>query len=421
MPLLSRSRWRSILPQDTLHRLQLSILLSSLGIVVITAGLPVYLSEIGATGLELGGVFAVGALTTALPRPLIGRALDLHGRKRFLVAGIAIVAVSMVLYGLARDIGTLFVASTVQGFGTGTMLLSAYAMTADLTMRSGRGGSFGSTEQSQYRGGLYGGLLAVPVLLITGFDQDGNLRITPDAWSIVFMIFALGALVGLAIALFGLGETYTPAPETGQLVGHEAIKEANKIDRQLYVLMAIVALTSASSAGIAPFILKFIQDHITQNLVLLGLAYLPASLVWGFMPSRMGMIADRFGRKLPIAVGLTTSGLFSALIPSFTTIAPLTVFAMAEALCYSAAVPAEQAFVADMTGGKRRGIGFGLYTLAQSSGRVVGPLVMGALYDQFRAGPFLANAVILLLGSALVLSMLHDPYHRRVPSASGGK
>ncbi|MGQ9904190.1 MAG: MFS transporter [Anaerolineae bacterium] len=421
MPLLSRSRWRSILPQDTLHRLQLSILLSSLGIVVITAGLPVYLSEIGASGLELGGVFAVGALTTALPRPLIGRALDLHGRKRFLVAGIAIVAVSMVLYGLARDIGTLFVASTVQGFGTGTMLLSAYAMTADLTMRSGRGGSFGSTEQSQYRGGLYGGLLAVPVLLITGFDQDGNLRITPDAWSIVFMIFALGALVGLAIALFGLGETYTPAPETGQLVGHEAIKEANKIDRQLYVLMAIVALTSASSAGIAPFILKFIQDHITQNLVLLGLAYLPASLVWGFMPSRMGMIADRFGRKLPIAVGLTTSGLFSALIPSFTTIAPLTVFAMAEALCYSAAVPAEQAFVADLTGGKRRGIGFGLYTLAQSFGRVVGPLVMGALYDQFRAGPFVANAVILLLGSALVLSMLHDPYRRRVPSASGGK
>ncbi len=417
MPLSGRSRWRSLLPQDTLRRLQLSILLSSLGIVVITAGLPVYLSEIGATGFELGGVFAVGALTTALPRPLIGRALDLHGRKRFLIAGIIIVAVSMVLYGLARDIGTLFVASTAQGLGTGTMLLSAYAMTADLTMRSGRGGSFGSTEQSQYRGGLYGGLLAVPVLFFTGFDQAGNLRITPDAWFILFIIFALGALIGLAIAVFGLSETYVRAPETDEPVSHEA----NKIDRQLYVLMAIVALTSASSAGIAPFILKFIQDHITQNLVLLGLAYVPASLVWGFMPSRMGLIADRFGRKLPIAIGLTMSGLFSAVIPFLTTIVPLALFATIEALCYSAAVPAEQAFVADMTGGKRRGIGFGLYTLAQSSGRIAGPLVMGALYDQFRAGPFVANAVILLLGSGLVLFMLRDPWRKRVPSVSSGK
>lgn len=413
--------WRSLLPQDTLRRLQLSILLSSLGIVVITAGLPVYLSEIGASGFELGGVFAVGALTTALPRPLIGRALDLYGRRRFLIAGIIIVAVSMVLYGLARDIGTLFIASTAQGFGTGTMLLSAYAMTADLTMRGARGGSFGSTEQSQYRGGLYGGALAVPVLLLTGFDQAGNLRITPEAWFILFMIFALGALAGLAIAVFGLSETYARAPEIDGPVSHEAGREANKIDRQLYVLMAIVALTSASSAGVAPFILKFIQDHITQNLVLLALAYLPASLVWGFMPSRMGLIADRFGRKLPIAVGLTMSGLFSAVIPFLTTIVPLAVFAMIEALCYSAAVPAEQAFVADMTGGKRRGIGFGLYTLAQSAGRVIGPLVMGALYDQFRAGPFVANAAILLVGSALVLFMLRDPWRKRVPSVSGGK
>lgn len=419
--LSGRLWWRSLLPQDTLRRLQLSILLSSLGIVVITAGLPVYLSEIGATGLELGGVFAVGALTTALPRPLIGRALDLHGRRPFLIAGIVIVAVSMGLYSMARDIGTLFIASTTQGFGSGTMLLSAYAMTADLTMRGGRGGSFGSTEQSQYRGGLYGGGLAVPVLLLTGFDQAGNLRITPDAWSILFMIFALGALAGLAIAVFGLSETYTRALQSHEPADHEAGPDANRIDRQLYVLMAIVALTSASSAGIAPFILKFIQDHITQNLALLALAYLPASLVWGFMPSRMGLIADRFGRKLPIALGLTMSGLFSAVIPFLTTIVPLAVFAMIEALCYSAAVPAEQAFVADMTGGRRRGIGFGLYTLAQSAGRVIGPLVMGVLYDQFRAGPFVANAAILLVGSALVLFMLRDPWRRRVPSVSGGR
>jgi MFS family permease len=300
----------------------------------------------------------------------------------------------------------LLIASTTQGFGLGTMLLSAYAMTADLTLAEGRAGSFGSTEQAQYRGGLYGGLLAIPILFLTGFNPQGQLRVTPTAWSLMFIVYGLSALAALFWAGIGTRETY------GVVVRHESYeRDTNhrKINSQLYVLMAIVALTSASSSGIAPFILKYIQDHITQDVAMIALAYLPAAIVWGFLPSKMGTFADRFGRKLPMVVGLVISGLFSAVIPFLTTIFPLMFFATVEAVCFSAAVPAEQALVADMTGGKQRGIGFGLYTLAMSGGRVVGPLVMGLLYDQFRTGPFLANALILLIGTLLVLVLLRDP------------
>ena len=401
------TRWRSLFPRDNLALLQRTILLSSLAIVVLTAGLPLYSSQLGATGLEVGQLFAVGALTTALPRLIVGRAIDSYGRKVFLLAGMAILVVAMSLFAFAGDVRMLFIASMVQGLGTGTMLLAAYTMTADMTLRKGRGGSFGGTEQAQYRGGLYGGAIAVPILLLTGFDAVGNLRITLNAWSIMFWVYTVGAVIAFFAAAFWLKDTYSAVmaePETE----HE-----HHIDRQLYVLMAIVALTSASIAGIAPFILKFIQDQITQNLVLLALAYLPASLVWGYLPSHMGRFADRYGRKLPIAVGLTMSGLFSAFIPLLTTILPLAVFSTVEAVCYSAAVPAEQALVADMTGGKRRGIGFGLYTLSQSSGRVLGPLLMGYLYDRFHAGPFVANAVILFIGSLLVLFVLRDPSERK--------
>jgi MFS family permease len=173
-------------------------------------------------------------------------------------------------------------------------------------------------------------------------------------------------------------------------------------------------------SGIAPFILKFIEDHITQDVAMIALAYLPASIAWGFLPSKMGIIADRFGRKLPMAVGLTVSGIFSIFIPFLTTIFPLMVFATVEAVCYTAAVPAEQALVADMTGGKQRGIGFGLYTLGLSIGRVLGPLIMGFLYDRIKTGPFLANGFILLLGTVLVLVFLRDPGHNRKISSQPG-
>ena len=392
--------------QRMLKNLQFVILLASLSIVVLTAGLPIYSSEIGATGFEVGQLFAIGALTTAVARPLVGRALDLYGRKPFLMLGILIVALSMLLFAIARNIPLLLLASTAQGFGVGTMLLASYTMTADLTMAKGRAGSFGSTEQSQYRGGLYGGLLAIPILFLTGFNPQGQLRITPLAWTLMFALYGLVAFVALAAAHFYVRETYII------LVRHESPEEQrseNRINKQLYVLMAIVALTSASASGIAPFILKFIEDHITQDVAMIALAYLPASIVWGFRPSKMGVIADRFGRKLPMAVGLTVSGLFSAVIPFLTTIFPLTVFATVEAVCYSAAVPAEQALVADMTGGKQRGIGFGLYTLGMSVGRVLGPLAMGWLYDIIRSGPFIANGVILMIGTFLVLVLLRDP------------
>lgn len=396
--------------QRLLNNLQFVISLASLSIVVITAGLPIYSTEIGASGFEVGSLFAIGALMTAVARPLVGRALDVYGRKPFLLLGIAVVAISMVLFAFSKTVSLLLVASTVQGFGIGTMQLAAYTMTADLTLAEGRAGSFGSTEQSQYRGGLIGGVLAIPILFMTGFNPQGQLRITPTAWLIMFGVYAIAAVTGLVIAYRYTHETYSVVVRHES---HEIEVPANRISKQLYVLMAIVALTSASVSGIAPFILKFIEDHITQDVAMIALAYLPASIAWGFLPSKMGIIADRFGRKLPMAVGLTVSGLFSTIIPFLTTLFPLTIFATVEAVCYTAAVPAEQAMVADMTGGKQRGIGFGLYTLGLSIGRVLGPLVMGFLYDRFRAGPFLANGVILLLGTVLVLVFLRDPAKKR--------
>ncbi|MCL5997784.1 MAG: MFS transporter [Chloroflexi bacterium] len=392
--------------QRMLRQLQVVVSLASFSVVILTAGLPIYSTEIGASGFEVGQLYAIGALMTAVARPIIGRALDLYGRKLFLLVGIAILAISMVLFAASRSVIMLLIASTTQGFGLGTMLLSAYAMTADLTAAEGRGGSFGGTEQAQYQGGLYGGLLAIPILFLTGFNPQGQLRVTPTAWSLMFVLYAVSALVALIIAGFMLVETYNLVQHTEEKI---ATINHNKINPQLYVLMAIVGLTSASSSGIAPFILKFIQDHITQDVSMIALAYLPASIVWGFLPSKMGIFADRLGRKPPIAIGLLVSGAFSAVIPFITALFPLMAFATVEAVCYSAAVPAEQALVADMTGGKQRGIGFGLYTLGMSAGRVVGPLVMGWLYDQYRTGPFFANAMILLIGTLLVLFVLRDP------------
>ncbi len=425
-----------------LHRLQTVIRFASLATSALVVALPIYSSNFNASGLEKGLLFAIPALMMAIARPIIGRSMDLYGRKFFLCLGVGILFLAMVLFIFAREfdftigetlirtdasfaVTMLFIARTVQGFGLGTMLLASYTITADLARQTGRGSSFGYTEEAQYRGGLYGGLIAVPILLLFGFDPTHGLRLNQTVWSVIFLVYALGALVAFTLAI-------RIVPETRKYALIEAEREdrtRQKLDPQLYVLMAIVMLTTASSYGLAPFILVFIQDHLTQNLLLIAMAYIPAALIWAFLPSRLGRVADRVGRKPPMVVGLTMSGLFSLTIPFLSMVFPavslailaLMLFATLEAACYAAAVPAEQAMVADMTGGKQRGIGFGLYTLAQSMGQVFGPLVMGVLYDWDRAGPFLANAVILIVGSLLVVSVLQDPAKRRRSLVGAGK
>ena len=424
-----------------LQRLQSVIRFASLATSIIVVALPIYSGNFNVSGLEKGLLFAIPAFMMAIARPVIGRSMDLYGRKPFLSLGVGILFLAMVLFVFAREfdlrlaglalradasfaVAMLFIARTIQGFGLGTMLLASYTITADLARRTGRGSSFGYTEEAQYRGGLYGGLVAVPIVLLFGLDPAHGLRLNQTVWSLIFTVYALGALVAFVLALRAV-------PETRRYALIEAQREApakQAIDPQLYVLMGIVALTTASSYGLAPFILTFIQDHLTQNVFLIAMAYVPAALIWAFLPSRLGRIADRVGRKPPIAVGLTTSGLFSLTIPFLSLLFPsvtpaiiaLMVFATLEAICYAAAVPAEQALVADMTGGQRRGTGFGLYTLAQSTGQVIGPLIMGALYDVDRSGPFLANAVILVIGSLMVLALLRDPARRRPVPVNAG-
>lgn len=420
---------RSIDARHSLQNLQTVIRLASLATSALVIALPIYSSNFGASGLEKGLLFAIPAFMTAIARPIIGKGLDMFGRKLFLTIGVAIMFVAMVMFIFAREftltiggvtfvsdasfaVAMLFLARSVQGFAVGTILLSSYAITADLARQAGRGSSFGSTEEAQYRGGLFGGLIAIPILFLFGFDPNGELRITESVWSIVFVFYAIGAFLAFILVL-------RTVPETRQyaLVEAESEPQRQKIDPQLYVLMGIVMCTTASSYGLAPFILTYIQDHLTQNLIWIAAAYIPAALTWAFLPSRLGAIADRVGRKPPMITGLSMSGLFSLTIPFMSMIFPntglaifaLMAFATIEAVCYAAAVPAEQAMVADMTGGKQRGIGFGLYTLAQSMGQVFGPLIMGTLYDVDRSGPFLANAVILIIGSLLVWFFLRDP------------
>jgi MFS family permease len=230
----------------------------------------------------------------------------------------------------------------------------------------------------------------------------------------MFVGYTLLNVIAILIAYYRLPETFTPAVRIAE------VRNGSVITQQLLLLAGIVLITSTSLRALEPILPIYIQDKFTENILYLGLAYVPSALIFGFLQSRLGKVADRVGRKLPIAVGLSVSALSSLLLPSISHLVPLIgLWAMlplillwsSEAAAFSAATPAEQALVADISGGKR-GRAFGVYTFALSLGQVLGPELGGALYDRDPSLPFYVNTAVLVFGALMMILLIHDPSQR---------
>jgi len=395
-------------PSPTLRMLWQAIFWVSFPFGILAFVLPIYGKELGATALEVGGFFSATSLVPVIVRPFLGRVLDRWGRRPFLLLGLLGYAVAMVVFCLADTILLLTIARFVQGLGQAFLWLSAYTIVADVADETGRGHDFGSIDEAASRGALIGTMAGFFLI----FTLEGAGLDLTHVWFWVFAAYTAPALVALWNGWRGVGETRPEA--VLQPV------ESRPISAQLVALMGIVFVTGASSAMVWPLLMVFLQDALNADVRTLTWAYLPAALISSFLPSRMGRIADCLGRKMPMMAGLFVGALASALIPHLRSIVPLIVLWAVESLGYTASMPAERAFVADIAGEDTRGTSYGLYTFAYFLGSALGPLAGGWLYDNLgHAMPFYLNAAVLLVGALLVATALREPRRERAYIQAG--
>ena len=388
--------------------LRTAILLGSLSFGILQFALPIYAKGLGANALDIGGIISVFAVVITVARPLVGWGIDRWGRKLFLSAAFVFYALGMLLFGLARSIELLYLARLVQGIGSSLLWIPAYTMATELTSH-GWGRSVGSIDMSSARGGFFGTFLGFGLILAA--------RSFPLGWSLTFGAYAIAAVLAALVI-------WRRVPETRLAVSapaRDGAEPANTLDRRFLLrLMLIVFLTGASSSMISPLLMIFLQDRFTTDVPTLAAAFIPAALIYAFLPGRLGSLSDRFGRAPLMALGLIGAGLVSLGMPSASSLVFLALLWVLEAIGLSAATPAEAALVADLAGENVRGTGYGLYMFASGLGFTVGPLIGGWLYDA--AGhpvPFYVNGVLLFLGAGLVLWLLRrSPAKPNVPGAS---
>lgn len=386
-------------PRTTLTRLWRAVFWVSFPFGILSFVLPIYGKDLGASALQVGGFFSAISLVPVVVRPFLGRALDRWGRRPFLLVGLFGYAAAMLIFCLADTVRMLTAARFVQGLGTAFLWLSAYTIVADVATETGRGRDFGSIDEAVSRGALIGTIAGFTALFtLEGFDLG-----LKQIWFWLFAAYTIPALLAFWIGWRGVEETRPRA--SAQPI------ESRPLSGQLLTLMGIVFVTGASRAMVWPLLMIFLQDALSAGSGDLALAYLPAALIQSFLPSRMGGIADRLGRKGPMVGGLVVGAGASALIPHLGSVIALTMLWAIESLGYTASMPAERAFVADIAGQDIRGTSYGLYTFAYFLGSAVGPLVGGWLYDGFgHATPFYLNTLVLVVGALLVAAVLQEPH-----------
>lgn len=377
----------------TLNR---ALLLVSLPFGVLNFVLPVYGKQIGASAVEIGLLFSVFSLMTVVLRPLVGAGLDRYGRRGFFIAGLAAYGLSMVAFAFSAALAGLIIARVLQGIASSLLWLAVNAIVADLAKAARRGVAFGHASQSSNQGAMIGTFICFSVLIPLGFESG---------WQPLFIGYA--AVGGLAVLLAWqrMPETRPAALDKQDAGLADGLRHILRT-RSLVIMMLFGMVTAASSSMLSPILMVFLQEKFPVELEVLGMAFIPMALVWALLPSRLGKLSDRFGRKPLMVLAMFIAAIVSFLIPNMGSLAALSILWAVEAVCFAASDPASQALVTDLTGEDQRGRIFGIYALAGSLGAVIGPLAGGWFYDAYgQVVPFMINAGILAL-SAITLWLL---------------
>jgi MFS transporter, DHA1 family, multidrug resistance protein len=404
-----------------LRRLRLSVFLVSLPFGMLLFGLPLIARELGASALAIGGLLAVYALIIVVAQPVVGYGLDRFGRRPFLIVGLLGYAFSSAVFGLASDLGGLFLAQLAQGVGSGLLWLAALAVVSDLAPEDSLGQEYGRIEEMSIRGVLIGTVAGFAVLYLTSHSALGSVSFGEGktliaGWRILFLGFTSATLLAVAMVWRGVPESLQrddDHPEEAPAAPYDQPIESGekwRIPGQLRILLGIVILTASAAAILDPILIKYLNDNVSSNLFMVALAFLPAAIAGSVLPSRLGGLSDRFGRRPPLIIALIVSGLAALAVPFVQSLWPLALLWVFEAAAFAAAVPAEEALVVDISDEDHQGTALGFYTAAAGLGGVIGPLLGGWWYDRFAAlGAFGISALLMTLGAGLIFLLVREP------------
>ncbi|HZX29637.1 MAG TPA: MFS transporter [Telluria sp.] len=439
-----------------LASLALSMLLSSLGTSIANIALPTLALAFGASFQTVQWVVLAYLLAITSLIVSAGRLGDLAGRKRVLMAGVALFTAGALLCGAAPTLPVLIAARAIQGVGAAAMMALTMALVSEAVPKDRTGSAMG----------MLGTMSAVGTAL--GPSLGGAL-IAWLGWRAVFFVNVPLGLAALLLAARFLpagapaaasGPRFDPAGTLllalslaayalAMTLGHGRAGAANVVLLAAAVLGAIgfavverraraplvrldlflrpglgvglaatglVSTVMMATLVVGPF---YLGRALGLSAAQVGLVISAGPVVSALSGVPAGLLVDRIGAVRVMRVGLVgvaTGAAALALLPGYAGVAGYLGALVVTTSGYALFQAANNTAVMADVEARQRGLVSGMLNLARNLGLVTGASAMGAVFAYAAGTPDLATAApaavargmqqTFLLAAALIVAAL---------------
>ncbi|MDQ0089126.1 DHA1 family multidrug resistance protein-like MFS transporter [Paenibacillus anaericanus] len=381
MKLLTRNKGALLL-------LMLNIFLVFMGIGLVVPVMPQYMTELNINGSLVGMLVAAFSLTQFLFSPIAGRLSDALGRKKIIVAGMIIFAISELMFGLVSTSLLLFVSRMMGGIGAALIMPAVMAYVADVSSSEERATGMGFINAAITTGFIIGPGIG-------GFIAEFGIRVPFYAAGIA------GAVAALVTSLI-LPESTTQEQraELKKKSGksQSLVKQLIQSYKAPYFFSLIIVFVMAFGLANYETVFGLFVDHkfsFTPKdiAIIITFGSISGAVV---QLTLFGWILNRFGENKVISVCLFMASLTVLLTLFVNSYWMIMIVTFIVFLSIDILRPAISTKMSKMAEGQQ-GFVAGLNSAYTSLGNIAGPIVAGLLFDININFPYVSAAFVLLL------------------------
>ncbi|WP_079908489.1 MFS transporter [Paenibacillus sp. 32352] len=390
MSLLFRNRGAILL-------LMVNIFLVFTGIGLVIPIMPTYMEELHINGSIVGLLVAAFSLTQLLFSPMAGRLSDSLGRKKIIIGGMLVFAVSEWMFGVVSTPLFLFVSRMLGGIGAALIMPAVMAYAADVTTTEERAKGMGFINAAITTGFIIGPGIG-------GFIAVYGIRAPFYAAAAAGVVAAIISLILLPESMKAAKGT-SPAPSSSQEAKPSLISQLRQSFREPYFLGLIIVFVMSFGLANYETIFGLFVDHkfgFTPKDIAFIITF--GSIAGAVVQLTIfGWILNRFGERRVISVCLVVAGVFVLLtlfVSRYWLILLVTFIVFLATDILRPAVSTQMSKMAQ----DQQGYVAGLNSAYTSLGNIVGPVVAGFLFDINIQYPYVSASLVLLVCFVLSLA-----------------
>lgn len=364
-----------------------TVALDLVGFGIVVPILGRYAERYGASGLQVGLMFATFSVAQMIFAPVLGRISDRVGRKPVIIFSLVGTAVGSVVTGAAGALWVLFLGRAIDG-ASGASVAVAQGAIADIA----------PPDQHAKLIGMLGAAFGVGFVVgpaLGGLAALGGPHVP---------FYVAGALAGInaVAAYFRLPET---KPDTSHIETTRRRRGALTPSLQRFAFVGFLSML-----GFAGFestfslwgqrIFDFTEGTASLVFVFVGISLV---IVQGAL---IGPVTKKVGSRTLLRIGLSLVAIGLLLLSMTSSWVLLFVALFLLSLGQGFSGPSGGALVAELAPVERRGEAIGYQQSTAAFGRIVGPVMAGALFDHIGVGtPFFVGGVLMVVALVTVWSL----------------